>query len=397
MKTIPSIRELSLDGRAVFLRLDLNVPLEDGVITSDARIRAALPTIEYALKGGARLAVASHLGRPKGQRKKEYSLEPVAARLSELLSQDVLFADDCIGDGVKGLVRELRPGQILLLENLRYHDAEEKNEPGFAKSLAEPYDVYVNDAFGASHRAHASIVGMVKYFETKAAGLLMEKEVDALSRIVGEPARPFVAVVGGAKVADKVGVLNALIGKVDALCIGGAMAYTFLKARGEEIGNSKWEGDKLRVATEVMKRAHDRDVQLLLPVDHVVAPVFDEAAPATVVLSDQIPEGSMGLDIGPQTRREYAAKIAGAKTVFWNGPMGVFEWEQFSKGTKAIAEAVAACEGYTVVGGGDSVAAVEAAGVAERIEHISTGGGASLEMIELGTLPGIEALFGKIA
>lgn len=396
MKTLPSIRDLQLEGRAVFLRLDLNVPMEDGVITSDARIRAALPTIHWALEHGARLALASHFGRPKGKKNPEYTLEPVGARLSELLKKDVLFAEDCVGDGVTGLVRELRAGQVCLLENLRFHEGEEKNDADFARRMAAPFQVYVNDAFGASHRAHASIVGMVPHVRERAAGFLLEKEVKALDRLLTAPERPFVAVVGGAKVSDKVGVLQALLGKVDALCIGGAMAYTFMKARGEEVGTSKVEEEKVRMAGDVLQRAKDRGVRVLLPTDHVAAATFDEKAPATTTMAGApMPKDKMGLDIGPDTRKAYAAEIARAKTVFWNGPMGVFEWEAYARGTFAVAEAVAACSGFTVVGGGDSVAAIEAAKVEDKIGHVSTGGGASLELLELGTLPGIDILLGK--
>jgi phosphoglycerate kinase len=395
MKPLPSIKGLDLEGRAVFMRLDLNVPLKDGRITSDARIQAALPTIRHAMKAGAKLALASHLGRPKGKRKPEDSLEPVGAHLSELLDQEVILSEDCIGDGVKGLVRELRSGSVLLLENLRFHAEEEKNDPEFARALAGPFDVYINDAFGASHRAHASIVGMVKHFKIYAAGFLLEKEVQALDRLLTEPKRPFVAVVGGAKVSDKLGVLESLLSKVDTLCIGGAMAYTFLKAQNLEVGKSRVEDDKLRVATEVLKRAKDRGVELLLPTDHVGAKEFAEGASPVTVTTAALPPDLMGLDIGPKTREHYSAKVKGASTVFWNGPMGVFEWDKFAPGTRAIAQAVAESHGYTVVGGGDSVAAIEASGVADKVGHVSTGGGASLELLQFGTLPGIEALRGK--
>jgi phosphoglycerate kinase len=389
-----SIRDLKLEGRAVFMRLDLNVPIKEGKIKSDARIRAALPTVKYALEQGARLALASHLGRPK-KKDKESSLEPVGARLSELLDSEVTFADDCVGDGVKKLVRDLKPGNVVLLENLRFHAAEEKNDPGFSKELATPFNVYVNDAFGSSHRAHASIVGMVKLIEERGAGFLMEAEVKALSKILESPPRPFVAIVGGAKVADKVGVLNALLGKVDALCVGGAMAYTFMKARGDDVGASKFESDKLNVAREILDRAKSRGVPLLLPEDHVVGAAFDEKTEPKTVVGKNIPAGSMGLDIGPKTREQFIERIKGAKSIFWNGPMGVFEWKSFAAGTMAIAKAMAECKAYTVVGGGDSVSALETAGVIDKIGHVSTGGGASLELIEFGTLPGIEALRGR--
>ncbi len=396
MITLPAIENLELDGKATFMRVDLNVPLKNGVITSDARIRAALPTIEHAIGKGARLMLASHLGRPKGQRVPEMSLEPVATRLSELLDRDVLCADDCIGDGVMGLMREMQPGQIAVLENLRYHAGEEKNESEFAKKLAAPFRVYVNDAFGASHRAHASIVGMVEHVQEAAAGFLLRAEVEAIGKLIHGPEKPFVAVVGGAKVSDKLGVLQSLIGKVDTLCIGGAMAYTFLAARGEAVGDSKVEKDKVRVAGEIMERSKNRGVRLLLPVDHVTGETFEESTTAIhVAKGKSIADGTMGLDIGQETRELYAAAIREAKTVFWNGPMGVFEWDAFAKGTLAVAEAVAESDAYTVVGGGDSVAAIEKAGVADRVSHVSTGGGASLELLELGSLPGIDILKGR--
>lgn len=392
MKMPKSFEELSLDARAVFMRLDLNVPLKDGVITSDARIRAALPSIQFALKSGARLALASHLGRPKKARDPKASLEPVGARLSELLSTEVILCEDCIGDGVKSVIRDLRPGQVALLENLRFHEGEEANDETFARALAAPFEVYVNDAFGASHREHASIVGMVRFCRDRGVGFLMKSELTALERLVAAPEKPFVAVVGGAKVADKVGVLQALLSHVDVLCIGGAMAYTFMKAQGVEVGLSKWEGDKLRTATEILKRAKDRGVRLLLPEDHVVASAFDEHAEASVVDGDDIPEDQMALDIGPRTRETFANEIRRGKTVFWNGPLGVFEWPAFAQGTLSAAKAMAECQGFTVVGGGDSVAALEVSGVSGKIKHVSTGGGASLEFIEQGTLPGITAL-----
>lgn len=387
-----SFRDLKLDGKAVFMRLDLNVPMKDGRVTSDARINAALPTIKLALDKGARLALASHFGRPKGKRDPKDSLEPVGARLSEILGKEVIFADDCIGDGVKGLVRDLRPGQVMLLENLRYHAGEEKNDPEFAKALAAPFEVYVNDAFGSCHRAHASIEGMVKYFKEYGAGFLLEKEVKALSRLVDNPQKPFVAILGGAKVADKVGVLGSLVGKATTLLIGGAMAYTFLKAKGVDVGGSKFEEDQVRHAADLIQRGKDRGVDILLPVDHVCADKFDENAAPVAVATQNIPAGKLGLDVGPETRKLYADRIAKAATVFWNGPMGVFEWKSFAAGTNAVAAAVSTTKGFTVVGGGDSVAAIEKAGVEDKVGHVSTGGGASLEYVELGSLPGIDAL-----
>ncbi|OGQ85613.1 MAG: phosphoglycerate kinase [Deltaproteobacteria bacterium RIFOXYA12_FULL_58_15] len=387
-----SIRDLNLEGRAVFLRLDLNVPIKNGTITSDARIQAAMPTIRHAIDAGARVALASHLGRPKGKRVPEMSLEPVGSRLSEILGKDVVFSEDCIGDGVKRLMQDLRPGGVLLLENLRYHDGEKKNDAQFAKLLAAPFDAYVNDAFGSCHRADASIVGILDYIEDSAAGFLLDKEVAAISKLLQQPKRPFVAVVGGAKVADKVGVMSSLLDKVDAILVGGAMAYTFLKAKGVEIGKSRCEGDKVYVAKDILDRAASRKVDILLPTDHVVAADFAEDAPAQIITTVAIPQDQMGLDIGPMTRKVFAERLAGAKTVFWNGPMGVFEWASFAAGTMAIAEAMAGCSGYTVVGGGDSVAALEKAGCEGKISHVSTGGGASLELVEKGTLPGIDVL-----
>jgi phosphoglycerate kinase len=392
VKPLRTLADLELAGRTVFLRLDLNVPLKDGKITSDARIRAALPTLKHVLQAGARVAVASHLGRPKGKPNPAYSLEPVGMRLSELLAHEVILSEACHGDGVRGLLRELRPGSLILLENLRFHSEEEANDAEFARALAAPFDVYINDAFGASHRAHASIVGMVRHVKDAAAGLLLEKEVAALQRLIDSPARPFVAVVGGAKVSDKLGVLEALLSKVDTLMIGGAMAYTFLRAQGHAIGKSRFEEDKLRVAKDILQRATDRGTKLLLPSDHVAAADFAETATATHVGQPGLPENLMGLDIGPDTRRRYAEQLATAATIFWNGPMGVFEWSRFAAGTNAVADAVATARGYTVVGGGDSVAAIEAAGMADRVDHVSTGGGASLEMIQFGSLPGLDVL-----
>ncbi len=394
MSQIPSMNDLDLDGRAVFLRLDLNVPMKDGVITSDARIRASLPTIEKALLAGARVAIASHFGRPKGGPDPKYSLEPVAVHLASLLNVDVLFVDDCVGDGVKGVMQSLHTGQIALLENLRFHPEEEAGDINFAKRLAAPFSVYINDAFGASHRKHASIVGVPMQMQVVAAGLLMEREAQALGRLLEAQKDRFVAIVGGAKVSDKLGVMRSLLNRVDTLCIGGAMAYTFLKASGVDVGISRIESDQLRVASDILLGARARGVRIMLPTDHIVAHTFEESArPLTV---ENINVNEMGLDIGPRTAAAYAEVIKEAKTIFWNGPMGVFEWPSFAKGTQAIAQAVAGSRGYSVVGGGDSVAAVEASGVANKIDHISTGGGASLEFLELGGLPGIDALTNKV-
>ena len=396
MQEIPTLDSLDLSGRSVFLRLDLNVPMHAGEITSDARIQAALPTIRALLDRGARLTLASHLGRPKGQIRREDSLEPVGMRLCELLGREVVLCEDSIGDGVRGLVREGRAGSVLLLENLRFHAGEEANDPEFARQLAAPFDIYVNDAFGASHRAHASIVGMVRHLGAHAGGLLLHREVEALGKLMHAPVRPFVALVGGAKVSDKLGVLEALLGRVDTLCIGGAMAYTFLKAAGVEVGASRFEADRLRVASEVMARAKAREVRLLLPSDHIAATRFEATATPQRALTPQLAAGQIGLDIGPDTLARYSAAIDAAATVFWNGPMGVFEWPAFAAGTLGIAQAVARCPGYTVVGGGDSVAALEAAEVVSSVRHVSTGGGASLELLQYGTLPGLEALRGRL-
>jgi len=377
------------EGKRVFCRVDFNVPMEDGKITDDERIRAALPNIKLLLQKGARLLLASHLGRPKKRDPKD-SLNPAGERLAELLGQEVFFIDDCVGDGVKKLSGELKNGQVLLLENLRFHPEEEKNDDTFARSLAANAEIYVNDAFGAAHRAHASVHAITKHLADRYAGLLMRKEVESLAKVTTHPQKPFVAILGGAKVSDKIGVINQLMGKVDALLIGGAMAYTFLKAQGLPVGTSRVEEDRLKLAEQILKNAKEKGIKLLLPVDHVVAEKFEEkAAPSTV---DSIPEGKMGLDIGPNTRTEFAIALSGAKTIFWNGPMGVFEWEAFAAGTMAVARAVADSTAFTVVGGGDSVAAVNTAKVAHKIKHISTGGGASLELIEGKELPGLKAL-----
>jgi phosphoglycerate kinase len=387
-----TIRDLPLTGKRAFIRVDFNVPIEDGRITDDTRIRAALPTITYALAHGATVILASHLGRPKGKPKPEFSLQPVADHLARLLRRPVAFASDCIGEPAVTAVQQNRGG-VILLENLRFHQEEEANDSNFARALASLCDVYVNDAFGAAHRAHASTEGIVRFASDAAAGLLMAAELDYLGKALRSPERPFVAIMGGAKVSDKLEVIENLLGRVDALLIGGAMAYTFFKAQGRAVGKSLVEEDLLDTARDVVARAKARNVTLELPSDHVVAPKIEAGAPAeTLATNDAAIGDRMGLDIGPATVASYAKVIGGAKTVVWNGPMGVFEIDEFAAGTIGIARAVAAVTGTTIIGGGDSVAAVTRAGVADRITHISTGGGASLEFLGGQTLPGVAAL-----
>jgi phosphoglycerate kinase len=388
-----SISDLELSGKKAFIRVDFNVPIKDGRISDDTRIRASIPTIRYALEKGATVILASHLGRPKGKPAPAYSLGPVAARLAELLGRPVEFAEDSVGDAARQAVERAGPGGVVLLENLRFHPEEEKNDIGFAKQLAELADVYVNDAFGSAHRAHASTEGIVHHVKHSAAGLLMAKEIEYLGRALDQPERPFVAILGGAKVSDKLEVIENLIPRVDGLLIGGAMAYTFLKARGVPVGRSLVEEDLLDAAREIERRAADRSQRFELPVDHVVAPkVNPDAEAETLAVGDPAIGDRMGLDIGPRTVQSYRSTIAGAKTVVWNGPMGVFELDRFADGTMEIARAVASVRGTTIIGGGDSIAAVAKAGVTDRVTHISTGGGASLEFLGGQKLPGVEAL-----
>jgi phosphoglycerate kinase len=390
--SIKSISELDIAGRRVFIRVDFNVPLTPaGGVAEDTRIRESLPTIKYAIEQGARVILASHLGRPKGKPDPKYTMMPVGERLAELLSTEVVLTDEPVGDGARKVVGDLKAGKVALLENLRFSAAEEANDDTFAKSLASYADVYVNDAFGTAHRAHASTTGIAKFVAAKGMGFLMEREVKFLGKLIGEVERPFVAIIGGAKVSDKLGVLENLLSKVNQLLIGGAMANTFLKAKGGRLGRSLVEEDKLALARSFLKKAELAAVDVLLPRDAIAA-AGTKSDVGKVVHASNIPEDLAALDIGPETARGFADAIARAKTIFWNGPMGVFESDPFAAGTLAVARAVADSGALTVVGGGDSVAAVRKSGVADKITHISTGGGASLEFLEGKNLPGLAAL-----
>ncbi len=390
-----SIRDLDLAGKRLFMRVDFNVPLKEGKVTDDTRIQAALPTIKLAQERKAKVILASHLGRPKGKRQPEYSLKPVAERLSAILNQPVEFADDCVGPEVEAKANALAPGQVLLLENVRFHEGETKNDPEFSRKLAALADVYVNDAFGSAHRAHSSTYGVPEVLRQGAAGLLMEKELQSLSKVLFNPDRPVVAILGGAKVSDKIEVIDNFLNFADAVLLAGGMAYTFFKAQGKNIGKSLLEEDKLDVARQVIEKAKSKGVKLLLPVDHVVAPKLEAGVETKVLSVDEIPGDWMGLDIGPKTVQEFEAEIAKAKTIIWNGPVGVFEIDEFSKGTVAIARAVANASAFSLIGGGDSISAVKKAGVTDKISPISTGGGASLEFLAGQKLPGVEILSEK--
>lgn len=389
-----SVKDIDLKGKRALVRCDFNVPLKDGVITNDKRIVAALPTIKYLSDEGARVILCSHLGRPKGEWLPEASLAPVAARLSELLGKPVRMSRDVIGEDAKNISETLKDGEIALLENVRYYKEETKNDPDFAKELASLADVFVNDAFGTAHRAHASTAGVADYLPA-VCGFLIQKEIEVMGGALENPARPFVAVLGGAKVSDKIGVITNLLEKVDTLIVGGAMAYTFLKAQGHGVGASLCEDDKLDLAKEILEKAEEKGVRFLLPVDHVGAEKFDESAEAVAVPGADIPEGLMGMDIGPETVKLYSEALSSAGTVVWNGPMGVFEFKQFAEGTLAVAKAIADSSAVSIIGGGDSVAAVTKLGFADKMTHISTGGGASLEFLEGKELPGIAVLNDK--
>ena len=391
-----TVEDIDVKGKKVLVRCDFNVPLKDGVITDENRLNGALPTIKYLVENGAKVILCSHMGKPKGEPKPELSLAPVAKRLSEMLGKEVKFAadDNVVGENAKAAVAEMKDGDVVLLENTRYRKEETKNGEEFSKELASLAEVFVNDAFGTAHRAHCSTVGVTDYLDTAVCGYLIQKELKFLGDAVETPERPFVAILGGAKVSDKIAVINNLLDKVNTIIIGGGMAYTFLKAQGYEIGTSLVEEDRLEYAKEMIAKAEEKGVKFLLPVDHRVATEFKDV-PATITEDQNIPAGNMGLDIGPKTEALYAEAIKDAKTVIWNGPMGVFEFENYNKGTIAVAKAMAESEATTIIGGGDSAAAVNILGFGDKMSHISTGGGASLEFLEGKVLPGIAALNDK--
>lgn len=391
--TIPLINQFNLKGKRVFIRVDFNVPISEGLVTDDSRIRACLPTIQYALDQGAHIILASHLGRPQGQRNQTYSLAPVAQHLTQIFPQyEILFPEDCSGFAVKKLIGEMKENQIVLLENLRFHEEEEANDEGFSKRLASLCDVYINDAFGAAHRAHASTVGITKWVKEKGIGFLMQREIEFLSKITQNPERPFVAILGGAKVSDKIGVIENLLQKVNCLMIGGAMSYTFLAAQGVVLGTSLVEEEKIHTAKKTLERATTKGIPILLPIDHIIAKECKPGVATQITEGVSIPAGWMGLDVGPKTVQHFIETLKGSKTIFWNGPLGVYEQSEFEHGTLAMARALANSDATTIIGGGDSVAAVHDAGVADQITHLSTGGGASLEFVEGKMLPGIKAL-----
>ncbi len=389
-----TIEDIAVAGKKVLVRCDFNVPLKDGVITSDKRIVEAIPTIKYLLNQGAAVILCSHMGKPKGEVNPKYTLAPVAARLTEILGQEVKLAPDTIGPETKAMAAALECGQALLLENTRFDKREEKNDPEFAKELASMAEIFVNDAFGAAHRAHASTAGVADYLPA-VCGYLIQKEIGVMGKALSDPARPFVAILGGAKVSDKIGVINNLLEKCDTIIIGGGMAYTFLKALGNDVGTSICEYDKLDLAREMLAKAKERKVNFLLPVDNVIGREYNENTPFMRIYSDSIPDGWMGLDIGDKTRELYSKSLIGAGTVVWNGPMGVSEWANFAAGTEGVAKAVAESGAISIIGGGDSAAAVEKLGYADKMTHISTGGGASLEFLEGLELPGIACLMDK--
>ena len=389
-----NVEDIAVSGKKVLVRCDFNVPMADGVITDETRINGALPTIQYLVKENAAVILCSHMGRPKGEFNMKYSLAPVAARLSELLGQEVIMASDVIGEDAKAKAAALKPGQVMMIENVRFHKEEEKNDPAFSKELASMAEIFVNDAFGTAHRAHASTAGVADYLPA-VCGYLIEKEISVMGKALSDPKRPFVAILGGAKVSDKIGVINNLIEKVDTLIIGGGMAYTFFRAMGNTTGTSICEEDKLDLARDLMAKARAKGVNFLLPVDNIIGREYKADTTFMRIYSDSIPDGWMGLDIGEKTQELYAKSIEGAGTVVWNGPMGVSEWENFASGTIAVAKAVAESGAISIIGGGDSAAAVEKLGYADKMTHISTGGGASLEFLEGLELPGIACLQDK--